>query len=103
MPEDTVFWSIGGVSILYIIGMFGIARYLRAAHQSVWISIGSPSFLNSSISNGQKLNRYVLFSGAHHDLHDTRLTHAIWGLRLLILINIGLMVFWNVLDRSHAH
>jgi len=96
MSGQQVSQIIGVLVIFYLAGLLGIARYLKAKHPSVWQLLGSPSLLNWSISSSLRLGSYVLFSGAHRQLTDQRLTFAIYGERILLLVVVLVIAYWKL-------
>jgi hypothetical protein len=86
---------IGILAILYLASLVGAARYLRQTHAEVWNSLGQPSLLNWSINSSIKLGGYVFFKSAYRELHDAKLTGAIYALRALALVIIGLIILWK--------
>jgi hypothetical protein len=87
---------IGALIVLYLGGLLFVARYLKTKHEEVWKSLGRPSLLNWSILSSFKLGAYVFFSGAYSKLSDTRLTYAIYGLRFLVILTIGTIIWWKL-------
>ena len=96
MSAHQVSQIIGGLIVLYLGGLLLVAHQLRAKHNEVWNSLGSPSLLNWSILSSFKLGRYVFFSGAHAKLNDRKLTVVIFCLRILIVLTVGLIVWWKL-------
>jgi hypothetical protein len=87
---------LGLLIIFYLLLLLGIARYLKRTHESVWFLLGSPGFLNWSISSSFKLGRYVFLSGSYRDLRDKPLTYAIYSARFLIAVIAAFVIYWKI-------
>lgn len=96
MSKHEVSQIIGALIVFYLGGLLYVARHLRIKHEEVWTSLGSPSLLNWSISSSFRLGWYVFFKGSFSKLDDRRLAYAVWSLRTLVVITIGVIIWWKL-------
>ena len=87
---------IGVMVIIYLAILLGIARYLKAKHETVWLQLGSPSLLNWSIMSSSRLGSYVFLSGRHRNLHDGNLSSAIYFARAWVVIAFATIAVWKL-------
>jgi hypothetical protein len=97
-PGHTHPLNADGAAILALIGFYvalfaGFCRYLRQAHPEIWQRLGRPSLImnNTPITTSKVLG--FIWSAEHNDIGDSKLSIAIFVIRLVSLALIGAVVF----------
>ena len=79
------FWICFGEVVVYLAVFFRFFYYLKRAHHSTWVELGSPSLLNNSIANNFKTLGF-LWGNKYSNLSDPTVDRFIWIVRGLLVL-----------------
>ena len=79
---QALFWALLSLVILYNALVLYLFSYLKQAHQTTWLELGSPSFLNNSIANNWKFFGF-LFGQKRLSFSDPKVDRLVWIIRTL--------------------